>query len=300
MIQAMKQNRPDFGVQYIRQNEWIEGRGILLWLSMFFIELGAGVFLVASIFGSLLGMLVGWLLCGVLGGGLHLLFLTHPFRSWRILFSSGWKRSWISRGLIFVLLFLSLGLIHIILYQLASPAPGLLIVANVFAFLTIIYAGFLMASFNSIPLWNTPMLPALYVILGIWGGFGITLISLLATGPTVAVDIVERWLKIFLMAFIFVVFVYLFSMRFQGTTGKFSVRQIVAGKWAPLFWIVVVVLGMALPAGVALSSWLVDLVIPGGFLYIVITFELLGDLALRYCIFKCGVYAPFIPVNSPA
>ncbi len=78
MIQT---SRPtDFGVHYLRQKEWIEERGILLWLALFFIELGAGAFFVASIFDSLLGMVAGWLMCGVLGGGLHLIFLTHPFK----------------------------------------------------------------------------------------------------------------------------------------------------------------------------------------------------------------------------
>ena len=272
----------------------------MLWLAFFFIELGAGAFIVSSIFGSLLGMLVGWLLCAVLGGGFHLLYLGHPFRFWRIVLSSGWKTSWISRGLYFVGLFLFLGAIHMILIQWPSPSPGLLIAAAVFAFCTVVYVGFVMNYVNGIPLWNTPLLPVLYVILGIWGGLGITLIALQATGATAVVGSVEEWSRIFLLAFIFIVFVYLFSIRYQGATGKTSVRQMVAGKWAPLFWVTVVVLAMALPAGVAVGSWLVGLAIPVVLLYLVITFELLGDLALRYCILRCGLYSPLIPSTSHA
>ncbi len=294
----MIQTKPyDFMVKYTPQREWIERRGVLLWLASFFIELGAGAFLVSSVFGNLLGMFIGWFLCGVLGGGFHLLFLGHPSRFWRIILSSGWKTSWISRGMIFVMLFLILGAINLILVQWASPVPGLLITANVFAFCTVIYVGFVMNYVNSIPLWNTPLLPVLYVILGIWGGLGVTLIALLSTGATTGVGSVEEWSRIFLSAFIFIVFVYLFSIRYQGAAGKISVRQMVSGKWAPLFWITVVVLGMALPVGVALGSWLVGLAIPVVFLYLAVIFELLSDLVLRYCILRCGLYAPLIPAR---
>ena len=67
------------------QREWIERRGILLWLAFFFIELGAGMFFVSSFFNNLWGLLIGWLICAVLGGGAHLLYLGHPFRFWRML-----------------------------------------------------------------------------------------------------------------------------------------------------------------------------------------------------------------------
>ncbi len=297
----MIQTRPyEFLVKYTPQREWIERRGILMWLAMFFIELGAGAFLVSSIFGSLFGMLLGWLMCGVLGGGFHLLYLGRPFRFWRMVISSGWKSSWISRGLTFVALFLVLGLIHMILLQWGSPALGLLIAADVFAFLAIIYVGYVMNYVNGIPLWNTPLLPVLYLILGTWGGLGITLIALLGTGATAAVASIEEWSRIFLLAFIFIVFVYLFSIRYQGATGKASVKAILTGKWAPLFWIMVVVLGTALPVGVALGTWVAGLSIPASLIVTLIIFELLGDLALRYCILRYGLYSPLIPTTSYA
>src|SRR3990170_4600975 len=98
----MIQTRPyEFLARFTPQREWIERRGILMLLAMFFIELGAGTFAVSSIIGNTLGMLLGWLTCGVLGGGLHLMFLGHPLRFWRMIISTGWKSSWISRGLIF-------------------------------------------------------------------------------------------------------------------------------------------------------------------------------------------------------
>jgi formate-dependent nitrite reductase membrane component NrfD len=297
MIQT---RRYEFMVQYTPQREWIEKRGILMWLAMFFIELGAGAFVVSSLFDNQLGMLLGWILCGVLGGGFHLLYLGHPTRFWRMVFSSGWKTSWVSRGLVFVCLFLGLGFLHMVLLRWAIPITGLLIASDIFAFMTIIYVGFVMGSVNGIPLWNTALLPVLYMILGVWGGFGLTLLTLLATGATETVmGTVEQGSQAFLIAFAFVVFVYLFSTRYQGTTGKESIKAILTGKLAPLFWIGVALFGTVLPLGVALISLLAGLSIPTGLLFILIIFELLGDLALRYCILKAGLYAPLIPSTCP-
>lgn len=292
----MIQNRPyEFMVKYTPQREWIEKRGILMWLAMFSIELGAGTFLVSSLAGNIPGMLVGWLLCGLLGGGFHLIYLGKPLRFWRMVFSSGWRSSWISRGLIFVSFFLGLGLICVALAQWASVPVALIVIADVFAVLTVIYVGFVMASVNGIALWNTPLLPVLYFILGIWGGLGITLLILNIAGGSGDPALIEEWSRIFLIAFAFIVFVYLLSIRYQGGAGKTSVRVIVTGKLAPFFWIGVFLLGTLIPAGVALATWLGNWSIPPVFLIVLILFELMGDLALRYSLLKAGLYAPLLP-----
>ena len=117
----MIQTKPyEFMVSYTPQTQWIEKGGIKLWLAFFFIELGAGMFFVASLFDNLWAMSIGWLLCAVLGGGFHLLYLGKPLRFWRMALSSGWRTSWISRGIIFVSLFLLLGLIHMVLIGSAT------------------------------------------------------------------------------------------------------------------------------------------------------------------------------------
>jgi formate-dependent nitrite reductase membrane component NrfD len=281
-------------VRYTPQREWIERRGVLMWLAMFFIELGAGAFAVGSVLDSQVAMLVGWLLCGVLGGGLHLLYLGKPMRFWRMVLSSGWKTSWISRGLAFVVTFLGLGLIHMVLAQWASSPLALMIAADVFAVLAVIYAGFVMASVNGIALWNTPLLPVLYLVLGVWGGLGISLLTITASGSSGDAS-VEQWSRIFLVAFIFIVAVYLISIRYQGAAGKASVQTIIAGKMAPIFWIGVALVGTAFPAAMALATWAAGLSMPSALLFVLIAFELAGDLTLRYCILKAGLYAPLIP-----
>lgn len=294
------QTRPyEFMVSYTPQVQWIEKGGIKLWLAFFFIELGAGMFFVASLFDHLPAMAVGWLLCAVLGGGLHLLYLGKPLRFWRMAFSSGWKTSWISRGIIFVSLFLLLGLVQMMLSQSGPRSTLLLVATNLFAFLTVIYGGFAMNYVNGIPLWNTALLPILYVISGLWGGAEVTLGILLGTGGIAVGAAVEEWIRILLVGFILLIPVYLMSVRYTSSTGQVSVQYMVRGKWSSLFWIAVVIVGMAIPMTAVLSTLFNGLETASPvFLSGAILCGLIGDLALRYLILKCGMYGPLIPSSG--
>jgi formate-dependent nitrite reductase membrane component NrfD len=285
--------------KYTPQTEWIDRRGVLLWLAFFFIELGAGMFLVASFFDNISGMLAGWLVCAVLGGGFHILFLGKPMRFWRMALSEGWKTSWISRGLIFVSLFLIFGLAHMIVARWAAPLTAVLVLTDIFAFLTIIYGGFAMNYVNGIALWNTALLPILFVVSGVWGGAEVILGVTLATAKTGVGDTIEEWIRILLIGFIILIVVYLMSVRYTSLAGKASVRSMVQGRWSLLFWIGVVVVGMLIPLTTVVSSYFIGLsAIPLAFIYVAILCGLLGDLAMRYLILRCGLYNPLIPTPS--
>lgn len=285
-------------VDYTPQTEWINGRGILLWLAFFFIELGAGVFFVASFFKSLEAMLIGWLICGVIGGGVHILYLGHPFRFWRMVRKPG--SSWISRGLIFVGIFLTLGLVHMALVQWGSSSVALVVVVDLFAFLTIVYGGFAMNSVNGIPLWNTALLPILYAVSGIWGGAGIALGVALGTGAVSTLGVsLEEWIRLLLISYIVLLIVYLISVRYTNPTGKVSVRRIVAGGYWPLMWFVVVLVGLVIPITVVGISFINGIEsVPLFVLYFSILCELIGDITMRYLILKDGLYSPLISSSA--
>jgi formate-dependent nitrite reductase membrane component NrfD len=251
------------------------------------------MFFVSSFYSERWAALVGWLTCAVLGGGTHLLYLGHPMRFWRMLVSPGWKKSWISRGLFFVSAFLLLGAIHIGLLFTNTDMMPLMIAADVFAFLTIIYGGFAMNYVNGIPLWNTALLPILYVVSGLWGGAEVTLAMSLAIGTDVVGPAVEVWIRILLMGFILILVVYLISVRYASKAGEVSAREIAFGRWAPLFWIVVVALGIAMPLGVVILGLITETPVP--LIYIAVLCGLLGDLATRYLILKVGYYNPIVP-----
>ena len=298
----MIQTKPyEFMVSYTPQTQWIEKGGIKLWLAFFFIELGAGMFFVASLFDNFRAMVLGWLLCAVLGGGLHLLYLGKPLRLWRMAFSSVWKTSWISRGILFVSLFLLLGLVHMFLIQSATRYTALLVAADIFAFLTVIYGGFAMNSVNGIPLWNTALLPILYVVSGLWGGAEVTLGIALGSGGIVVGRAIEEWIRILLIGYLLLIPVYLMSVRYPSATGQVSVNYMLQSTWSPLFWIAVVILGMVIPVTAVINSMVSGLEgISMAFLYVAIVSGLIGDLAMRYLILRCGVYGPLIPSSGHA
>jgi formate-dependent nitrite reductase membrane component NrfD len=286
----------DWMVKYTPQTEWINRRGLLLWLAFFFIELGAGMFIISSLFGGLAAALAGWLICAVLGGGLHILFLGKPQRTWRMIISSGWKTSWISRGLAFVSLFLVLGLVHLALAVWSASPPFLLVVTDLMAGLAVIYAGFAMNFVNGIPLWNTALLPVLYVISGLWGGAELTLGFSLAHGSSSDTTSIEGWIRLFLIGFVVLIPVYLISIRYTSNAGKASVQQIVAGRYSRLFWIGSVLAGMAVPAAAVIYSYFDGLeAIPVALISLAILCGLVGDLSVRYLILRCGLYSPLIP-----
>ena len=131
----MIQNKPyEFMTRYTPQREWIEAHGMLLWISTFFVEIGAATFFVASFFNNMVAMFIGLLVCAVIGGSLHILELGRPLRMWRILFSSGLKTSWISRGMWSVILFIVFGAVYLGFAATSVNFPVLLVAANFFAF----------------------------------------------------------------------------------------------------------------------------------------------------------------------
>ncbi len=296
----MIQTKPyEFMVSYTPQKQWIENKGVRLWLAFFFIELGAGMFLVASLFDNLPAMSLGWLLCAILGGGFHILYLGKPMRFWRMVLSSGWKTSWISRGLIFVLLFLLFSLVHMVLIRSTTRFTALLVAADAFAFLTLIYGGFAMNYVNGIALWNSALLPILYVASGFWGGAEVALGITSVSGGIGAGTAIEEWIRLLLLGYIFLISVYLMSVRYTSSAGRVSVRHMMLGTWSPLFWIAAVILGMAVPLAAVIKSYLTGLETGNAtFLYGAIISGLIGDLAMRYMILKCGLYSPLIPCSA--
>jgi formate-dependent nitrite reductase membrane component NrfD len=276
------------------QTEWIVGRGVLLWLAFFFIELGAGAYFVGSFFGDTLAMGIGWLICGFLGGGLHFLYLGKPLRFYRMIARP--QTSWISRGMVFVSLFLLLGFINILLNLSAYTSTVLSVATILLAFLVVIYGGFAMCTVNGIPLWNTALLPILYVVSGLWGGAGITLAIAVTRGTAQVWAGVEVWAHLLLISFVLLLFTYLLTVSYGSIAAKSSVREIVKRGGAHIFWIVVVLIGIAIPVAMTIIKFQP---LPAAILYVTLLCELLGDLGMRYLILRYGYYNPLIPSTTP-
>lgn len=278
-----------------RQTEWINKRGLFLWLAFYTGGLGGGLYLVSLFFDNLLGIIVSWLIVAVLKGGFHIVFLGKPWRFWRMI--SRPHSSWLARGFIFVISFVILGAIQIII---SISLPGTVwetifkILTGAMAFGITIYTGFVLNNVKAIPFWNSLVLPILFLMCGLLGGFGLTIVFAAYTG-TIDISIVEigsRWL---LIINALLITIYLWRALRKGATSRQSVFEQIYGKSSAVFWIGVITLGIIIPLGIAFSSYFYH-GISTLFLPIGVICEIIGGMALRYCILKVGIYQPLLPI----
>jgi formate-dependent nitrite reductase membrane component NrfD len=283
-------------VKYTAQSEWIERRGILMWLAEVGSGLGAGLYLISLFFDNLLGMFLGWLMIIVLKGGFHLAYLGKPLRFWRIILKPG--TSWMSRGFIFMVLFLGFGAIQLALsYWVPSTAAVVTfkVLTGISAFLLVIYTGFVMNYVNGIPFWNSALLPLLFVLSGALDGSGL-IIAIGLFGSNVDITVAETLSRMLLIGTAVVIAIYLWSGTYMGPAGKEAVIRLVRGSIAPVLWVGVVVCGIIIPVVISVSTYFIG-EMSSGLLLLGIAGETIGAFSLKYSILKAGVYSPLIPAN---
>jgi len=283
-------------VKFTPQTEWIEQRGLLVWLAEVSGGLGGGLYLVSLYLDSLWGMFVSWLIVVALKGGFHLAYLGKPLRFWRMVLKP--QNSWMSRGLIIVFLFIGFGALQLITsYLFPGTAWELLFkgLAGITAFGTAMYPGFAMNYVNGIPFWNSALLPILFIVYGILDGFGIV-IAIALFGGDVNLAAAETGSRIFLVTSALIVAIYLWSATYVGPAGKYSVMELIQGRIAPVLWIGVVLCGIGTPIGIAVSSYFAKEG-SASLLIIGIICDMIGGLSLKYCFLKGGIYGPLIPSN---
>jgi formate-dependent nitrite reductase membrane component NrfD len=254
------------------QTDWIEGRGLWLLAAIYLGGVGGGLY-IASV-------LVGWHM-GLLA---HLLFLTHPWKFWRIFAKP--QTSWISRGIYFVSLFVIFGLAYYF-----NGGEVLKVISVFFALCLVIYTGFVLMASKPISFWNNPLLPILFVSVSLASGFSLTetihLFSpqnianpeLLASAGPWGVSITALLLL-----------VYLAGNFYSSVTAKESLMYLVTGGLAPLFYGGVFSLGLVLPLVIFILVHLS--ILPSSFLAFAGLCELVGAFILRYSILKAGISAP--------
>jgi formate-dependent nitrite reductase membrane component NrfD len=280
-------------INYTRQTEWIDRRGIFLWIAFYAGGLGGGLFLVSLFFNSLWGMFISWLIIGVIKGGAHLIFLGKPLRFWRIVFRP--QTSWLSRGIIFVFGFVILAAAQMALtFWLPGTATEVVfkVLAGIAALAVTVYTGFVLNTVKAVPFWNSTMLPVLFVLCGILGGFGLTVIIALNGGgiDIAAAETGSRWL---LIINALLIGIYLWAAANRETTGKQSVLEQIRGNLAGVFWVGIVLLGIIIPLVIAFTSYFVS-EISAPLLVFGVVCEIIGGLALRYCVLKAGAYKPLV------
>lgn len=277
------------------QREWIERRGILIWLAEVSNGLGGGLYLVSLYFNNLWGMFLSWLIVILLKGGFHFAYLGKPMRFWRMALNP--RTSWLARGFIFLASFITLGAIQLALsYWLPGIALEVVfkVIAGVTVFLVVVNTGFVMNYINAIPFWNSAILPLLFLSCGVLDGFGLIL-TIGLFGGNVDMVAAEAGSRLLLIINAFVITIYLWSGMYMGPTGKRSVIELIKGQLAPILWVGVILCGIIIPVGISITSYFV-----GGasasLLITAVACEMVGPFSLKYTILKSALYSPLIPV----
>jgi formate-dependent nitrite reductase membrane component NrfD len=292
-----------------QQTEWIDGRGVLVWLAEVFSALGTGLYLVSVFTNNWWGALFGWIMIVAFKLPLHLVYLGKPWRFWRAIppFTNAWRTSWMARGMFFTMLFALFGVIQLVTTYLlvhhvlaASAVEPIRVVdyifrtlGGIFAVATGIYIGFAMSYCKGVAFWNTGLLPIIFVVDGVAAGLALIIAKGLVSG---GVDItgVEAAGRIAIIVNALLILSYLVNASYQSTAGGVSVRELVVGRVAAAFWAGIVVLGIAVPLAISFVSLFAGEA-SSPLLIIAVVSHTIGAFALKYCVLKVGIYRPLLP-----
>jgi formate-dependent nitrite reductase membrane component NrfD len=209
------------------------------------------------------------------------------------------KTSWIARGFIFIMLFIGLTFITLILRQWFPEATGAIttfkVLAGIFAFAQSIYTGFAVSYVSAIKVWNSAIVPVLFVTCGITGGLAI-LLAITMAGDQSQLAMLENIIRVVLIALAIIIGVYLWNTTYSSAAARDAVKRLIGGSLAPLFWVGVFLFGIVIPIAISIATYYAGEA-SSGILITAIISEIIGGLALRFAILKAGVYTPLLPAD---
>jgi formate-dependent nitrite reductase membrane component NrfD len=281
--------------------------GALL-IALFLGGIGAGQFVVSTwIFNYPLSAVIGMIFVAVGKSAAHLAYLGRPMRFFRLFMKP--KTSWISRGLIAMMVLIVAGVAYLAPYL--APWVGMtwtawsmtdavgqmfLYVAVVAAFIVMIYDGFVLNSCKSISSWHTMLLPVMFFTYAIAGGVAMTaLTTMFDNGSTLSTENLVVFDGFLLGAMSALVIFYLMNLYTSDLTGKESLHRLLMSRTAIFFIGLALIAGLAVPLALTLvhQSGMQD-TIATTLLAISALLELAGDLSVRHSILKAGLHAPVI------
>ena len=271
-----------------RQRQWIDDKGIFLWLAFFFSEIGAGLYFMSLFYSFRPGIVLGWLITLVLGGVIHMLYLGNPKRAWRMIMKP--NTSELSRGIWIIGVFAFLGFLQIItpggfnmVFNFIMGILCLLIISHGFATMNVIRA---------LPAWNSTIVLPLSIISGIWVGQQILQLMFAISGNAAVASGMEVWAATFFLIYFLCILLYAWGTWHTSGAAKASILKMLEGDLKRITYVGVGVLAILVPLVFTLIMWGGD---TNGFLiFLRLASVCAGDLAIRYLIMKSAVYNPLI------
>jgi len=296
------------------QQEWKAIIAIYLYLA----GMGAGSFIVGMLiqwtgiklnplsipFIELLGIRFDFVKIPILWGPLMVSIGT-PFLildlgiKWRFMYAClNPRTSWVARGFIILSIFIVFGLAlfakSLLPFKWLHPQSTLWLIPEViafaFAFATALYTGILLKATKSVPLWNTYLLPLLFLVSALSTGSMSIILSTLGTGLLSYNSSAMKALMIGEQIFVVIegVLLYFFLIQRYRTSeqGKDSVRLLVTGKLRYVFWQGIILLGFIFPI---VLEWISKYYQNAGLLFIAGLFLLTGGFFLRLGLLQAGI-----------
>ena len=153
-------------------------------------------------------------------------------------------------GVVFLAGFMVVSVVVLALDVLKKGVPRWLeLVGAAFGLCVGMYTGALLGVVKTFPLWNTALLPVLFLVSAMSAGAASVLLTAIFKHPEEfnRAGVLKKFHFCLPIIELVLVAALLFVTMYNSTAGFESVWSLVAGKWAPLFWIGLVAVGLVLP-----------------------------------------------------
>ena len=274
----------EFVMGYRQQNVWTQW----IALAFFFGKIGSGLFIISIFMGTPIIAVCGLIIENLFKGGSLMIHLGRPERFWRALTRP--QTSWIARTVWAMGIFTVIGVIFLVLPTGTVIWEIFRVLALICAIIVAITDGFVVNDSSAIPLWNTPILPLLFLLYSLLGGTTLFIFMNAIGWVTIAQPYFLEAIEVGLIVVNLVaVLVYLMSIANATYAARKSLKLLIREQYAAAFYTLVIAVGF-------IATLLLLLVFGATGGPLVITFITLADLTGHYFIFylllMSGVYSP--------
>lgn len=265
---------------------------------------GATLYILGVMSDSLLIMLLGIAFVGtaVIALTAHLGVRAHL--AWRAV--TKFKKSWVSRGTVFIGSFLAFSVISLItgfFPKMDSLQKPLMMTAVVLAVLVIIYAGMMLRSMKAVTIWHTFYLPTAFSLHSVATALVIfvALVESIGVGQS-SIALSKQVVALCLLLSLFISIIYLLQIK-RSAGVLASLDRLVKGMLHAKFVWGAGFVGIVFPLLALLVLWFLDDSLGKSMTSLIsvlaVGCRLYGDYSYRYCIVKSGAYEPVVPPPPP-
>lgn len=174
--------------------------------------------------------------------------LQNPLRFALLLSNFNSVMTW---GVVFLGLFVIVSLIVAVLDLLTRDIPVALdIVGSVLGLCVAVYTGCLLGVCKTFPLWNNALLPILFLVSAVSTGMASVLVAAIIRHPEEfnRVGVLKKFhFCLPIIELVLIASLCFITANDASGAGAASVAKLIAGTYAPAFWVLLVIVGLVLP-----------------------------------------------------